>query len=90
MITKDEKESILRCAKKHDVSELYLFGSSSEKKGTYNDIDIGVRGVKHFFKFYADLFKSLSKPVDLVDLSKKSLFTKLIEKEGLKIYGKSV
>lgn len=91
MITKTEKEIILKCVNKYDISDLYLFGSSSEKNSSYNDIDLGVKGLKpnYFFKFYADLFKSLKKPVDLIDLSKKSRFTLLIEKEGLKIYGKS-
>ena len=40
-----------------------------------------------FFKFYAELFKRLPKPVDLVDLSKKNLFNELVEKKGIKIYG---
>ncbi len=52
------------------------------------DIDLGVKGIKPrlFFKFYAELFKNLSKPVHLVDLSKKSLFNDLAEETGLKIY----
>ncbi len=36
---------------------------------------------------FAKLFKHLSKPVDLVDLSYKSPFNQLIEEEGVKIYG---
>ncbi|MBN3033481.1 MAG: nucleotidyltransferase domain-containing protein [Candidatus Saganbacteria bacterium] len=90
MITKGEKKIILGCAKKFGVAEIYLFGSSVGK-GRYNDIDLGVRGLRPelFFTFYADLFKSLPKPVDLVDLSEKSSFNSLIEEEGLKIYEKS-
>jgi len=47
-----------------------------------------------FFKFYAELYKYLSykylsKPVHLIDLSKKSLFNDLAEERGLKIYGRS-
>jgi len=88
MITKQEKEIILRCAEKYNVSSLFLFGSSIEK-GEYDDIDIGVKGIKPrlFFKFYAELFKNLPKNVDLVDLSKKSLFNDLVERDGAKIYG---
>ena len=54
-----------------------------------NDIDIAVKGIKPelFFKFYAYLYKHLSKPVDLVDLSRISLFNNLIEETGIKIYG---
>jgi len=40
-----------------------------------------------FFKFYAELFKNLPKPVDLVDISKKTLFTDFVKETGVKIYG---
>jgi len=88
MLTSDEKKIILECAKKYKVSSVFLFGSSIEKK-EYNDIDIGIKGIdpKLFFKFYAELIKNLSKNVDLIDISKKSKFTELVEKEGEKIYG---
>ncbi len=56
-----------------------------------NDIDIGVKGLapRLFFKFYADLYKHLSKLVDIVDLSKKTLFNELIEETGIRIYEQS-
>ncbi len=75
MITKHEREIILKCAEKYNVSSVFLFGSSIEK-GEREDIDIGVKGIEPrlFFKFYAELVKNLPKNVDLVDLSKKSLF----------------
>lgn len=89
MIAELEKKIILQCAKKYNVSYILLFGSSIEKNDSANDIDLGVRGIepKLFFKFYAELVKQLSKPVDLVDLSQKSLFNDLIEETGVKIYG---
>lgn len=89
MITETEKKIILSSAKKFDVAEIYLFGSSIEKEN-YNDIDVGVKGIRPelFFSFYADLYKTLPKPVDLVDLSENSAFNSLIEEEGLKIYEK--
>ncbi|MCK4729852.1 MAG: hypothetical protein KAT28_00890 [Candidatus Aenigmarchaeota archaeon] len=89
MIKPNEKKIILKCAKKYRVSSLYLFGSSIEKNKKYNDIDIGIKGIKPklFFKFYAELIKNLPKNVDLVDISKKSKFNELVEKEGEKIYG---
>ena len=89
MITEEEKEIILRCAKKYKVSSIFLFGSSLEEGTEANDIDLGVKGIDPllFFKFYAELFKYLPKPVDLVDLSKKSLFNDLVEETGVKIYG---
>jgi len=40
-----------------------------------------------FFKFYGELYKLLSKPVDLIDLSTRSLFNDLVEENGVRIYG---
>ena len=89
MITEHEKGIILRCAKKYDVASVLLFGSSIEPGKTANDIDLGVKGIdqRSFFKFYAELVKHLSKSVDLVDLSRKSLFNDIVEETGLRIYG---
>ena len=89
MITEKEKDIILQYAKKYKVSSIFLFGSSIEKDKESNDIDIGVKGIEPrlFFKFYAELFKHLSKPVDLIDLSKKSLFNDLVKETGVRIYG---
>ena len=89
MITENDKNIILQCARKFNVSSVILFGSSLDEDGGANDIDLGVKGIdpRQFFKFYAELFKRLSKPVDLVDLSRKTLFNDLIEETGERIYG---
>ncbi len=89
MITESDKKIILQYAKKYNVSSIILFGSSIEKSKNANDIDLGVKGIEPclFFKFYAELFKHLTKPVHLIDLSKKSLFNDLVEETGQKIYG---
>ena len=89
MITNRDKNIIIRYAKKYNVAGVILFGSSILEGKESNDIDIGVKGIEPrlFFKFYADIFRHLSKSVDLVDLSKKSLFNDLIEEDGVKIYG---
>lgn len=89
MLAENDKNIIIRYAKKYNVSYVVLFGSSTIKDKESNDIDIGVKGIEPrlFFKFYADLFKKLSKPVDLIDLSKKSLFNDLVEENGVRIYG---
>lgn len=89
MLTSKDKLRILELAKKYDLSSIYLFGSSLDRSNRANDIDLGVKGIKPklFFRFYGELIQSLSKPVDLVDLSKKSKFNKNVEKYGLKIYG---
>ncbi|MCK4914380.1 MAG: hypothetical protein KAI59_02310 [Planctomycetes bacterium] len=89
MITKHDEETIIQYAKKYNVSSMYLFGSSLDDNQKAADIDLGVKGIvpKLFFKFYGELMRNLSKPVDLVDLSRKSLFNQIVEEKGVKIYG---
>lgn len=89
MISDKDKEIIIKYSKKYNVSSVILFGSSTRNDRESNDIDIGVKGIEPglFFDFYAELYKNLSKPVDLIDLSRKSLFSKLVEKRGIRIYG---
>ena len=85
MISKTEKETILRIAKNYSLQHLYLFGSATLEQNSYNDIDLAVEGLNSsdFFSFYGDLLFSLSLPVDLIDLDNKSSFTKIIQQDGL-------
>lgn len=89
MITEHDKSIIIRCAKKYNVLSIYLFGSSLDDNIEANDIDLAVKGIRPelFFKFYGELFRNLSKDVDLVDISKKSLFNDIVEEKGVLIYG---
>lgn len=89
MISEKDKEIIVSYAKKFNVQEIYLFGSSLHKEKEANDIDLAVKGISPtlFFDFYGKLLRYLSKPVDIVNLSKKSRFTQMIEKNAVKIYG---
>jgi predicted nucleotidyltransferase len=89
MIAETDKAGILECAKKYDVSVVYLFGSSIEPEADAHDIDVAVKGLapEHLFRFYGELVQRLSKPVDLVDLSKETTFNKLVEELGVRIYG---
>ena len=84
-----DKRIITHYAEKYTVSSIYIFGSSLDKGSESNDIDLAVEGIrpKVVFKFYGELMRNLSQPVDLVDLSGKSLFNKTIEEKGVKIYG---
>ena len=89
MLSETDRDVIVSCAKTYDVSAIYLFGSSLDERAQPRDIDLGVKGLQPhlFFKFYGELLRNLSKDVDLVDLSKKSLFNELVEERGVKIYG---
>ena len=88
MISPKEKSIISRIAGRYRVKRVFLFGSGLRKRRP-RDIDLAVEGLrpKDFFKFYGDLLFSLPKPVDLIDLSKDSKFTRLVREEGLPIYG---
>ncbi len=88
MISEKDRAIILKYAKKYNLSTVILFGSSVERKNA-NDIDIGIKGIEpgHFFEFYGELLLSLPKRIDIIDLSRENSFNKLVEKEGIKLYG---
>ena len=88
MITVQEQFIIKKIARRYGVKRVILFGSSLSKKNA-RDIDLAAEGVppKKFFKFYGALLFDLPRPVDLVDLSHDTKFTRLIRQEGRLIYG---
>ena len=89
MISEADKTVLRECAEKYHVSSVYLFGSALRSDIESHDLDVGVKGLQPgvFFRFYGELMKRLSKPIDVVDLSKESQLSVLIEKEGVRIYG---
>lgn len=89
MINESDKKAIFEISKKYHAKRVVLFGSSLAPDKESRDIDIGVEGIpeKDFFSYYGDLLFSLSKPVDIVDISGTSKFIKLILKKGILIYG---
>ena len=52
------------------------------------DIDIAVDGVadKDFYAFYGELMCTLSKPVDIIDLSRRTKFVEVVLKEGVPLH----
>jgi predicted nucleotidyltransferase len=89
MIAEQDKNAISLLARQYGVHKIFLFGSSAEGQKEARDIDLGVIGIepRQFFKFYGDLMFRLSKPVDLIDLSKDTKFNALVKREGIPIYG---
>ena len=89
MLSEKDRSSIVELAIKYHAKRVVLFGSSAQPNLQGRDIDIAVDGIppEEFFKFYGDLIFSLSKPVDVVDLSQENEFTTLIRKEGIVLYG---
>ena len=88
MILPKDREAITQLAEKYRVTRLLLFGSSTHPPRQARDIDLAVEGLppEDFFSFYGDLLFSVSKPVDLVDLSQDSKFTRIVRREGLPLY----
>jgi len=88
MISEKDKATILKYAKKYNLSTMILFGSCLDREDP-NDIDIGIKGIEPelFFKFYGELLLEITKPVDIVNLDKNNPFNKLVEKEGMSLYG---
>jgi predicted nucleotidyltransferase len=85
MITDKDRASILAIARKYQVSKVLLFGSSLTSHVESRDIDIAIEGLadKDYFAFYGELMCALSKPVDVVDLSKRSKFVDMVLREGV-------
>lgn len=89
MIDEADKHIIRQIAGKYCARRVLLFGSNTIPGKMGHDIDLAVEGVleKDFFAFYGELICALSKPVDLVDLSEKSLFSEIIQREGIPLHG---
>ena len=88
MITDTDKNIIEQLARKYRAKRVVLFGSSLSSTQEYRDIDIAVEGIegKDFYTFYGELLCTLSKSVDIIDLSKKTRFIELILREGIPLY----
>ena len=88
MITSDDKTAIAEVAARYGAGRVLLFGSNVAAGREQRDIDLAVEGLPpgRFFAFYGDLIFSVSKPVDLVDLSVESKFTRLVRSEGIPVY----
>lgn len=88
MISEHDKRAIETLARKYNAKRVLLFGSALSSHAESHDIDIAVEGIADelFFTFYGELMRVLSKPVDVVDLSRPSRFTELILEEGELLY----
>ena len=88
MLSEKYKTAISKYAKKYDVGTVILFGSCLYSDAP-NDIDIGIKGIdpENFFKFYGELLLEIPERIDVVNLDNDNLFNRLVEKEGVKLYG---
>lgn len=91
MISEEDRSVIVDLATRYKVLRVLLFGSSADPESESNDIDLAIEGVapERFFRFYGDLLFGLSKPVDVIDLSRESKFTRMVRREGVPVYVRS-
>lgn len=89
MISETDKEAITKISQKYHARRVLLFGSSLSPDRQGRDIDIAVDGIapEDFFRYYGDLMFALSKPVDVIDLTGTSKFIRIVQKEGILLYG---
>ncbi len=90
MIEESDKKIICEISKKYDAKRVLIFGSSIVSERESHDIDIAVEGIlpKDFYRYYGELIFSLSKPIDVIDISGTSKFIELILQEGIPLYGR--
>jgi predicted nucleotidyltransferase len=88
MLNEADRSAIVELSRRYGARRVLLFGSSADTAREGNDIDLAVEGVppSQFFSYFGDLIFSLSKPLDLVDLSRDSKFNRLIARDGIAIY----
>ena len=89
MISGRDKATIASLARRYGAATVWLFGSSADRRRHGRDLDLAVEGVApvRFFQFVGDLMLSLSKPVDVIALEKRSKLSALIRRDGIPIYG---
>ncbi|MBC8481496.1 MAG: nucleotidyltransferase domain-containing protein [Planctomycetes bacterium] len=89
MISQNDIKVIKELSSKYVVGKVILFGSSLDPQRESTDIDIAIEGVapKDYYQYCSDLTMSLSKPVDIVDLSVPCKFVDIILEEGVVLYG---
>ena len=88
MISEEDKATIVNIVRQYNAGSVLLFGSGADPTKEAQDIDLAVDDLapEKFFSFYGDLLFSLSKPVDLIDLTADTKFNRLVYREGIRLY----
>ena len=91
MISEKDRSAIVELAGRYGAHRVLAFGSSADSSIEGRDIDVAVEGVPQskFFSFFGDLIFGVSKPVDLIDLSSDSAFTRMVRREGITLYDRT-
>ena len=88
MVSQSDMETIRQLSRKFKVKRVILFGSSLDRQQQAHDIDLGVEGVapEDYYRYCGELMMSLTRPVDIIDLSVPSKFVDLVRQEGIILY----
>ncbi|MBN2376697.1 MAG: nucleotidyltransferase domain-containing protein [Sedimentisphaerales bacterium] len=88
LVSEGLQKIVKSCAEEFGVKTVWLFGSALEDEEHARDYDLAVEGIEptKFFKFYSKLYFSLSKPVDLVDMSLDPPIAFIVRDQGVRIY----
>ncbi|MEE8423435.1 MAG: hypothetical protein V3S49_02735 [Thermodesulfobacteriota bacterium] len=93
MIPKKELDKAIEIAKKYGIGKMYLIGSSLHKEPEeVNDYDFAVADIPpgKFFKFAGEFLRTMSKKVDVIDLSgRMTKFKSIIMREGEVVYDRA-
>lgn len=93
MIPKEELDKAIAIAKKYGIGKMYLIGSSLYKDpDEIKDYDFAVADIPpgNFFVFYGELLRTMTKNVDIIDLSgRETKFKTIVMREGILVYDKS-
>jgi predicted nucleotidyltransferase len=88
MVSNRDRATIAALAHRYGAAAVWLIGSSADRRRHGRDLDLAVEGVApaRFFQFVGHLMLSLSQPVDVVALEKRSKLSALIRRDGIPIY----
>ena len=89
MVSQNDIQTIKSISHKYHAKRVVLFGSSLDSRRQASDIDLGIEGIaaKDYYRYCGELMMSLTKPVDIIDLSVQSKFVNLVLSEGVVLYG---
>ena len=89
MVSQNDIKTIKRVSGKYNARKVVLFGSSLDPQRQASDIDLAIDGIasKDYYRYCGELMMSLSKPVDIVDLSVPCKFTDLVLEKGVVLFG---
>ncbi|MEW5692959.1 MAG: nucleotidyltransferase domain-containing protein [Candidatus Hydrogenedentota bacterium] len=86
---KEKIDKTISILKGYGAKDIYLFGSILKNRfSVYSDVDIAVSGLpeERYFEIMAKITDVLKRPVDLIDLDEKTIFTEYLKNDSEELY----